>query len=1192
MYKRRYVRPASTLLSITYLGFGTVVAQIAVGDNPVNLATLPISTPATPTSTSITAITPAATFSQSALLAEPLLAPTSPIAPVNQNAVDQISAPNLTLTANALKPIAASVPLQPTLLGIYINEQEADSLDALLKTPVATQVDTPAATTDNAAPNINSTATQLADLDNYYLAINDIARLTAVEFLASTQAPQGYRIITPIGDTQLTKAQVLSHNGQDFLALSTLKQLGINATYHPQDLAIKLNMGWRPDKVLAARQAAKADAKNGAATPPVDYYPSKAGLLGLSFNSGVSINENKINQSKDNQNQQVVSDANTSRQVTADVGAYGYAFGGIWGVSGSGWQATDYRASDNQKGFASQAWTGFTDAPWHLTDWQVDNLYWAKSGDKFATRLGVNQPNGLGQGAQVSGTEFTGAMLAYSNQSIQRHVTNFDANSHSLLQNTSQDYQNLSGVAEPGGVAELRINGRAIARVQIGLDGRYEFLNLDASQFNLSATLVEIAIFAYPLAREPLEVRPIFLGQRRTNVATGELLVEAGLGQRGNVINDQFIKDNNSTNAAGNGYGYGSGNDNNNEVAAHLYAEYGLNNRLAWRGGINSGALSAADASGSRSTPLAWHTGINFIPATYSNADLSYAHSPNQDVWQAQWQYQRKKFNASYQYQARQYQASPYFTSASVNQQYSSIIPTPLPNPRNPANIALTTPPTTINKQQTQKQWQEQRHQLLLNYQPNNKTNFQLNQYYDTSPYATAYDDQPYYAYANVNHRFNDAFNMGLDWSSRDERFGYRLNWQDINRLSAQGTDAKWPTLTGHNSLSFSGSHSGNLANHQSNNQSNHQFTNQADSETLSIRHNLNERSSLGQSISHLHGVHPLLYQGDISYRLPNGFFGPFPFARQKDDGLTHADSPNQAELINQAGLAGLDTGLSSQLNVGYSLFDNHLGWRADWQLSHRNGVNFSLGYQHRYVSGIPSYGRNYADVSDLALNDLDLTGSQLGSKAAQDTPWGQENYLYARLSFELFKAPKQPLRLGRMPQQRGGSMLVDVAHAAKPALEAQTIKFILNKQAVQASLLSAQTTQSQFMIENIEPGDYTLSLDAKNLPIEYSTSELPSPKVRVSNYAPTAVPITLQKAYGIAGKLADAKEGVLVAVYQQGKLVQSMPSGSYGYFQMLGLAPDTYTLKATGYAPQDVVIVDDFVLQVELQPNKGSDTN
>ena len=146
-------------------------------------------------------------------------------------------------------------------------------------------------------------------------------------------------------------------------------------------------------------------------------------------------------------------------------------------------------------------------------------------------------------------------------------------------------------------------------------------------------------------------------------------------------------------------------------------------------------------------------------------------------------------------------------------------------------------------------------------------------------------------------------------------------------------------------------------------------------------------------------------------------------------------------------------------------------------------------------------------------------------------------------------------------------------------------MRFELDKQQVEASLLGTQATHSQYLISNIKAGDYTLTMDSENLPLEYSTGELLTPRVRVSNYAPTSVPIQLKKTYGVSGKLADAKEGVVIDIYQGDTLVQSVTTGSYGYFQAFGLTPNNYVLKANGYAPQPIAITDDFVMRMTLQP-------
>lgn len=979
--------------------------------------------------------------------------------PVIKTAANTVIKPAADLSSSTL-PAMNEQRFSPTLVGVFINGKERDSLDVLY----------------DASADANS-----YNNEHYYLAIDDLSRLTMVSFI-SDDISSGYQVSTPIGDTTLATEHILSYQGQDYVALSSLKKLGITADYSQQDLAVSLNMGWRP---LQSSTSAIDDAGKNL---PIDYRPNRAGLLGLSFNSSLTASESNGSQTNNQ--------STTSRQIYADLGAFGYALGGVWGVKALGYDysssndSNDKQKDDNRrppsndKNFVQNAFGGLTYLPSDWDDWQLDNLYWAKSGNHIATRLGINQPNSLGQGVRTSGSEFTGALVAYSNRNIARHLSYFDENSRSLLQNTNQDYQNLSGIGEAGGVAELRINGRGIARVQIGLDGRYEFLNLDVSQLTLTETLVEMAIYAYPLAQQPLEVRAINLGKRRTNVATDELLIETGIGLTGDLINN-----NNKYRSR-----YNNTNDDSH-TAAHVYAEYGVNNRLAVRGGVNNNVQNIKDSDSS----LSWHVGANVSPSTYTNADFSYAHTPIQDLWQAQLEYQRKKLQASYQYQARNYES-------------------------NFINAGATDAERT-------RQLNEQRHQLLLSYRPSDRTNISLNQYYDDLTNNAYYNEltkktidlDGYHAYASINHRFSDALNGSVNWDSRGDRYGYRLLWQDayLNRGNDKAYNAR-----GRNTVGLSGDNN---------------------SDTLSLRHQFNDRMSVGQAFSNLHGQSSWLYQGDVSYRFDQSF-------------------------LNRDGTSGIGA-TDNLINIGYSFYDNKIGWLADWQLTHRNGVNFSLGYKHRYVDAI-SKGR----YDDLIIGNSLIGGGSLPA-------WTQNNYLYAKLSFDMFKAPKQGLKFGNYPRQSAGSVVVDISHPANSPIDHASMSFELDKQKVRASLLGSQANSSQYLISNIKAGDYTLTMDSENLPLEYSTSELPTPRIRVSNYAPTSVPLQLQNTYGLSGKLADAKEGVAIDIYQDNMLIQTITTSSYGYFQAFGLQPNTYRLKAQGYEDQSVNITNDFVMRMILQP-------
>ena len=969
--------------------------------------------------------------------------------------MQSIAANSISLTSSVNATIKNNKMLEPTLVGVLVNGQDQGSIDALY---------------DSAYDSENDTQN-----NHYFLSIDDISQLTKVSLVPTdmqnlnraNEATKtvGYKVSTPIGDAQISADEVVSYRGQNYISLGILKKLGITAEYSQPDLAVILNMGWRP-----SQNTSSIKDNNTTKKLPIDYHPSRAGLLGLSFDSSLSTSESNGSQN---------SEPSTSRQMYADIGAYGYALGGVWGINARGYDyssnSDDRNNSEdrlpNDDSFGKTTLDGFTYLPSEWDDWEIDNLYWAKSGEHLATRLGINRPNSLGQGAQTSGSEFTGAMLAYSNRDISRHLSYFDEDSRSLLQNTSQDYQHLKGTGEAGGVAELRISGRPIARVQIGLDGRYEFLNLDVSQLSLTDSVVEVAIYAYPLARQPLEIRPILLGKRRTNAATNELIIEAGIGRTGNLTNSDMRRR--------------SDNNDNGDTAAHLYTEYGVNNRLAVRGGVNTNIQNLPEDNDS----LSWHAGANYSLSTYSNADISYANTPTQDFWQAQLQYQRNKLWANYQYQARQYDRTRLNTSS--------------------------------ENKSAKDRLNDQRHQLLLNYSPSNRTNISLNQYYDDMAIKTT-DSDNYYAYTSINHRFNDALSAGANWNSRDDRYGYRLTWQDAYKIRTNDNATQMAGTR--NTIGLSGDN---------------------DSDTLSLRHQFDNRTSLGQSISRLHKNSKMLYQGDISYRF------------------------DTSSILRNGGLGSTD----SSINAGYSLYGDHVGWLVDWQLSTRKGIDFSLGYKHRYVDAVPSNRYNDSINDGLFTNERELPA------------WTQNNYVFAKLSFDMFKAPKQSLQFGNYPRQSAGSVVVDINHHADSPIDRESMRFELDNQEVKASLLGSQATYSQYLISDIKAGDYILTMDSENLPLEYSTSELQTSRIRVSNYAPTSVPIQLEKSYGISGKLADAKDGVVVAIYKENELVQSVTTGSYGYYQIFGLSPSSYTIKAKDYETQKVNVTNDFIMQVMLQP-------
>lgn len=305
-------------------------------------------------------------------------------------------------------------------------------------------------------------------------------------------------------------------------------------------------------------------------------------------------------------------------------------------------------------------------------------------------------------------------------------MAELSSSSYSLLQSSSQDLQHIRGEGIAGGVAELRVNQRPIARVLIGLDGQYEFLNLDVSYLDLETSQVEVAIYEYPLAPQAVKIERIFIGKRRSRAATGEWLVEAGVGVQGNSFNRYANVDQ---------------RDYPQHTLAHSFVEYGLSNRLAVR-------ASVASHHQNEGRYQSWAFGANFTPTTHSNLDVVYQTSPYEKSWIGDLRYQRQNLSASYRVVSRDYQ--PYLNNLAAR--YLS---------------------------QT----------AYLSYRPFRWFGLSAShseERYDRN--EQRYRNR--YSYLNFDSQLSDKLSLGAYWYSQGNRYGYRAFWQpNANSFGIQGDD-------------------------------------------------------------------------------------------------------------------------------------------------------------------------------------------------------------------------------------------------------------------------------------------------------------------------------------------------------------------------------------------------------------------
>lgn len=494
--------------------------------------------------------------------------------------------------------------------------------------------------------------------DDYYIPFTIFIDAIAIQ---PTQNVNGWTFTTPIGVLTLPQSAMSSYQGKTYLNINAAKIMGIPIEFNQSKYAIGIYPPWNKE-TLSTKKIEQQK------TPRIDYYPNNLGLNNITLSGGITQQQN--NQHKGN------------LQKTLQLGVSGHALGGLWGGQFN-YADSEYHNSVDKK-----------------SSIEVNRLYWATFGEQTALRIGTNSNPSFNT---ANSSNFSGVAIAYSNQNIDRHLAAFNQFNSSLLQNSSNDYRTISGQGPIGGVAELRLNGRGVARVRIGLDKHYEFTNLNLGQLYDAEYEIEVALYEHNFANEPIEIIPYTLGKRQSNVSTDELLFEAGIGLQGNVFKKKE-------------------QNKQKQTYRYAYAEYGLHNNIALRGGI------------SKKKDTAILLGINIGLSPTINWDIAYDKTSTHQNYQSFLSYSGKKIGANYQFQYRK----------------------------------STTNRTEIDKN----------HALYVYLRPFDAVNLGINAYHNENigNNNTAPKNQETYFTANANIHFADNLYGNIN-RNRYGDMSYRLNW-------------------------------------------------------------------------------------------------------------------------------------------------------------------------------------------------------------------------------------------------------------------------------------------------------------------------------------------------------------------------------------------------------------------------------
>ncbi|OKH39272.1 Cna B-type [Calothrix sp. HK-06] len=166
----------------------------------------------------------------------------------------------------------------------------------------------------------------------------------------------------------------------------------------------------------------------------------------------------------------------------------------------------------------------------------VSEYYFYKREGQFRYQIGRQQ---ISLHPLVNGLNLTGLQFGYSNLPAESFGTSFNANE--LLPRRSRPVQTFRGEVPPASFVQLRVGGVVIAQQQVGFNGIYEFVdvNLAAGQNNE----IEVLVFDRNNLRIPSEIRTVRVNSSDLLLPSGGNVQLAGVGISGNLIQDSFFSD-------------------------------------------------------------------------------------------------------------------------------------------------------------------------------------------------------------------------------------------------------------------------------------------------------------------------------------------------------------------------------------------------------------------------------------------------------------------------------------------------------------------------------------------------------------------------------------------------------------------------------------------------------------------------
>lgn len=323
-------------------------------------------------------------------------------------------------------------------------------------------------------------AIMLAVSDQGYQVAINLDDFVAGLNLEKTSADTFESILTPIGQADFPHRQMQFINGTWYAPIDMLtEKLVSSIIYNPRELAISVEPAWPLDQAPPAAEIVQPQKR----LPP----------------GGVDAPDVSLSQFRTELQYQFREPSNTAFSRTDIAGGF---YGGIW------------RAQ----------FRNYVDGEGRIEDY---TFLWPGQNQRILVGNQSVSVNPL-----LRGFEFTGAQYAWTNEP--ELLFNANLQFSQLIASPFSATQTITGEGPPGGIAELRIEGRVIGREIVRLDGSYVFPEVDVA--GLAEQQIEVWLYTNRNDTVPEKIIDHSRFVSNQTLPAGTLLQQGGIGIEGNLI--------------------------------------------------------------------------------------------------------------------------------------------------------------------------------------------------------------------------------------------------------------------------------------------------------------------------------------------------------------------------------------------------------------------------------------------------------------------------------------------------------------------------------------------------------------------------------------------------------------------------------------------------------------------------------